>query len=162
VESDRPRPLSVYGKTKLAGERNIRKGWIVRTSWLFGWTGRNFVRTMLALAGRQDDVRVVSDQRGCPTYVDHLAAAVPALLGVPFGTRHIAAEGECSWAEFAEAIFEEAGVACRVVPVTTDELSRPARRPAYSVLRSEHPDTPRLPHWREGLRECLDRIRALG
>jgi dTDP-4-dehydrorhamnose reductase len=162
VESDEPRPLSVYGKTKLAGEREVRDGWIVRTSWLFGWTGRNFIRTMLALAGRQDDVRIVADQRGCPTYVGHLAAAVPALLEVPFGTRHVAAEGECSWAEFAEAIFEEAGVRCRVIPITADELSRPAQRPAYSVLRSEHSDTPHLPHWREGLRECLERIRALG
>jgi dTDP-4-dehydrorhamnose reductase len=158
VESDQPNPLSVYGRTKLAGEQRVRDGWIVRSSWLFGWTGRNFVRTMLQLARKQDEVRVVADQRGSPTYVGHVADAVQHVLELPYGIRHIAAEGECTWAEFAEAIFEDAGVDCRVVPVTTAELGRPAPRPAYSVLRSEHTDTPRLPHWREGLRACLARL----
>jgi dTDP-4-dehydrorhamnose reductase len=113
---------------------------------------------MLQLGREQDEVRVVADQRGCPTYVGHLAAAVPRLLELPYGIRHAAAEGDCSWAEFAEAIFEEAGLDCRVVPITTEELGRPAPRPAYSVLRSQHADTPRLPHWREGLRACLARL----
>ena len=158
VESDQPNPLSVYGRTKLAGEQRVRDGWIVRSSWLFGWTGRNFVRTMLQLARTQDEVRVVADQRGSPTYVGHVADAVQHVLELPYGIRHIAPEGECTWAEFAEAIFEDAGVDCRVVPVTTAELGRPAPRPAYSALRSEHADTPRLPHWREGLRACLARL----
>jgi len=136
----------------------VRDGWIVRSSWLFGWTGRNFVRTMLQLAKQQDEVRVVADQRGSPTYVGHLAEAVPGVLELPYGTRHLAADGDCTWAEFAEAIFQEAGLDCRVVPITTDELGRPAPRPAYSVLRSEHDDTPRLPHWRDGLRDCLERL----
>jgi dTDP-4-dehydrorhamnose reductase len=161
VESDQPSPLSIYGRTKLAGEQQVREGWIVRSSWLFGWTGRNFVRTMLTLATQQDEVRVVADQRGSPTYVGHLAATVPRILEVPYGTRHLAADGDCTWADFAEAIFEEAGVDCRVVPITTEELGRPAPRPSYSVLRSEHADTPRLPHWREGLRACLERLGAL-
>jgi dTDP-4-dehydrorhamnose reductase len=158
VESDQPSPLSVYGRTKLAGEQQVREGWIVRSSWLFGWTGRNFMRTMLTLAKQQDEVRVVADQRGSPTYVGHLAEAVPGLLELPYGTRHLAADGDCTWAEFAEAIFEEAGIDCRVVPITTEELGRPAPRPGYSVLRSEHADTPRLPHWREGLWACLARL----
>jgi dTDP-4-dehydrorhamnose reductase len=158
LESDTPNPLNIYGQTKLAGERVIREGWIVRTSWLFGWTGHNFVRTMLALSERTNEVRVVADQIGSPTYVGHLAEAVPDLLELPYGTRHIAAEGECTWAEFAEAIFAEAELDCRVVPIATEELGRPAPRPAYSVLRSEHGDTPRLPHWREGLRACLARL----
>jgi dTDP-4-dehydrorhamnose reductase len=158
VESDEPRPLSVYGQTKLDGERVIGDGWVVRTSWLFGWTGRNFVRTMLRLGGEHDEVRVVADQRGSPTYTGHLAAAVPRILELPYGIRHVAAQGDCTWTEFAQAIFEEAGVDCRVVPITTGELGRPARRPAYSVLRSEHGDTPQLPHWREGLRACLARL----
>jgi dTDP-4-dehydrorhamnose reductase len=158
VESDAPSPLSAYGRTKLAGEREIRDGWVVRTSWLFGPTGRNFVRRMLDLADQQDEVRVVDDQRGCPTYVGHLAPATRELLDRPEGVWHLAAAGECSWAEFATAIFEEAGVACRVVPITTAETSSPASRPAYSVLRSERPEAPRLPHWREGLRECLGRL----
>jgi dTDP-4-dehydrorhamnose reductase len=116
---------------------------------------------MLALAGRHDEVRVVADQRGCPTFVGHLAAAVPALVGLPYGTYHIAAEGDCTWAEFAEAIFAEAGMQCRVVRISSAELGRPARRPANSVLRSVHPETPRLPHWREGLRACLERLDSL-
>jgi dTDP-4-dehydrorhamnose reductase len=161
VESDQPSPLSIYGRTKLAGEQQVREGWIVRSSWLFGWTGRNFVRTMLTLATQQDEVRVVADQRGSPTYVGHLAEAVPRILEAPYGTRHLAADGDCTWAEFAEVIFDEAGLDCRVVPVTTEALGRPAPRPSYSVLRSEHADTPRLPHWREGLRACLERLGAL-
>ena len=161
VESDEPNPLSVYGRTKLAGELEVRDGWIVRSSWLFGWTGHNFVRTMLQLAQQRDEVRVVADQRGSPTYVGHLAGAVPHVLELPYGTRHLAADGDCTWAEFAEATFAEAGLDCRVVPISTEELGRPAPRPAYSVLRSEHEDTPRLPHWREGLRDCLERLGAL-
>ena len=160
VESDEPAPLSVYGRTKLAGEREVRDGWVVRTSWLFGWTGRNFVRTMLRLGAERDEARVVADQRGCPTYVGHLAAATQELLGYPRGVWHLAADGECTWAEFAAAIFEEAGVRCRVVPITTEEYGAPAPRPAYSVLRSERADAPRLPHWREGLRACLARLAA--
>ena len=158
VESDEPNPLSVYGRTKLEGEREVREGWIVRSSWLFGWTGRNFVRTMLELGSRQDAVRVVDDQRGCPTYVGHLAEATRDLVGLPYGTYHVAAGGDCTWAEFAEAIFEEAGLGCRVVPISSEELGRPAVRPANSILRSERPASPTLPHWREGLRACLDRL----
>jgi dTDP-4-dehydrorhamnose reductase len=158
VESDEPNPLSVYGRTKLEGEREVRDGWIVRSSWLFGSTGKNFVRTMLGVGGRFDEVRVVDDQRGSPTYVGHLAEATRDVVALPQGTYHIAADGECTWAEFATAIFEEARIACRVIPISSTELGRPAPRPAYSVLRSEHSATPRLPHWREGLRACLSRL----
>jgi dTDP-4-dehydrorhamnose reductase len=159
VESDAPNPQSAYGRTKLHGEAAAgENAWIVRTSWLFGETGTNFVRTMLELGAARDEVSVVDDQRGCPTYVGHLAAAVRELVELPQGVWHLAAEGDCTWAEFAEAIFEEGGIACRVRPITTAELGRPAQRPAYSVLRSERPEAPRLPHWREGLRECLDRL----
>jgi dTDP-4-dehydrorhamnose reductase len=158
VESDEPRPLSVYGRTKLEGEREVREGWIVRSSWLFGWTGTNFVKTMLRLGGERDEVSVVADQLGSPTYVGHLADAMRELLDLPSGVWHVAAEGECTWAEFARAIFEEAGVECRVREITTEELGRPAPRPAYSVLRSEREGAPRLPHWREGLRACLERL----
>ena len=159
LESDEAAPLSVYGRTKLDGEREVREGWIVRSSWLFGWTGRNFVRTMLALGREQGEVAVVDDQRGSPTYVGHLADATRRIVELPHGLYHVAAEDDCTWAEFAEAIFVEAGIGCRVRPITTAELGRPAPRPAYSVLRSEHAHTPRLPHWRDGLRECLSRIR---
>lgn len=159
AESDAPAPQSAYGRTKLLGEAAAgERAWIVRASWLFGWTSRNFVRTMLALGAERDEVSVVDDQRGCPTYVGHLARATRELVELPFGLYHVAPEGECTWAEFAEAIFEEAGLDCRVRRISTAELGRPAPRPAYSVLRSEKPETPRLPHWREGLRDCLARL----
>jgi dTDP-4-dehydrorhamnose reductase len=157
VESDEPSPLSVYGKTKLAGEREIGDGWIVRSSWLFGWTGKNFVRTMLGLGREREEVRVVDDQVGCPTYVGHLAEATRELIELPQGIWHVAANGECTWAEFAREIFEQAGIDCEVVPITTEELGRPAPRPAYSVLRSEK-TAPRLPDWRDGLSACLERL----
>jgi len=158
LESDEPRPVSVYGRTKLEGEQEVHDGWIVRSSWLFGWTGTNFVRTMLRLGAERDELSVVADQQGCPTYVGHLADATRELLELPQGIWHVAAEGKCTWAEFARAIFEEAGLSTRVREITTEELGRPARRPAYSVLRSEREGAPRLPHWREGLRECLERL----
>jgi dTDP-4-dehydrorhamnose reductase len=158
VESDEPRPFGVYAQSKLLGEREVGDGWIARTSWLFGPTGHNFVRTMLRLGAEKDEVAVVDDQRGSPTYVGHLAEAARALVGLPAGLYHVAAEGDCTWADFAEAIFAEAGLDCHVRRVSTAELGRPAPRPAYSVLRSERPDTPRLPHWREGLRDCLRRM----
>jgi len=157
VESDEPNPLSVYGRTKLDGEREVREGWTVRSSWLFGWTGKNFVRTMLELGREREEVAVVADQVGCPTYVGHLAEATREVLDLPSGVWHIAAQGECSWAEFTRAIFEEAGVDCRIREITTAELGRPAPRPLYSVLRSEK-GAPELPHWREGLRACLARL----
>jgi dTDP-4-dehydrorhamnose reductase len=158
VESDATGPLSAYGRTKLLGEQEVREGWIVRSSWLFGSTGTNFVRTMLRLGEERDEVSVVDDQRGCPTYVGHLAAATRELIGLPHGVWHVAADGDCTWAELAEAIFEEAGLDCRVTAISSEQLGRPAPRPAYSVLRSEREGAPRLPHWREGLRECLIRL----
>jgi dTDP-4-dehydrorhamnose reductase len=159
VESDAPRPLSAYGRTKLLGEAAAGEAaWIVRSSGLFGWAGRNFVRTMLALGAERDEVAVVDDQRSAPTYVGHLAEALREVVALPPGVWHIAADGDCTWAELAEAIFEEAGLRCRVRRISTEELGRPAPRPAYSVLRSERPGAPHLPHWREGLRACLERL----
>jgi dTDP-4-dehydrorhamnose reductase len=159
VETDPTQPLSVYGQSKLAGERQVRAGWIIRSSWLFGATGHNFVRTMLRLGAERDELSVVTDQRGCPTYVGHLAKATRELLELPQGTWHVAADGDCTWADFAEAIFSEADLTCDVRRISTAEFGAPAPRPAYSVLRSEQPEAPRLPHWREGLRACLERLR---
>ena len=159
VESDSPNPLSVYGRTKLHGEAAAgERAWIVRTSWLFGETGHNFVRTMLRVGAEGDEVAVVDDQRGAPTYVGHLATAVSELVALPFGVWHVAAGGDATWADFAEAIFEETGLRCRVRRISSKELGRPAPRPANSVLRSEKPGAPLLPHWREGLRACLERL----
>ena len=160
VESDGPNPQSAYGRTKLHGEAAAgEQAWIVRSSWLFGPTGNNFVRTMLRLGEERDEVAVVDDQRGSPTYVGHLAAATRQILLLPSGVYHVAAGGDATWADFAKAIFEEAGLDTRVRRITTAELDRPAPRPAYSVLRSEK-GAPTLPHWREGLRETIAAIRA--
>ena len=158
VESDPPNPLSVYGRTKLHGEAAAGEdAWIVRTSGLYAATGTNFVRTMLRLGSERDELAVVDDQQTAPTYVDHLAAATHEVLKRPYGIWHLAAAGDCTWAEFAEAIFEEAGLATRVRRISSEELGRPAPRPANAVLRSEK-GAPELPHWRDGLRACLARL----
>ena len=157
VESDAPAPVSAYGRSKLHGEAAAgERAWVVRSSWLFGETGHNFVRTMLRLGAERDEVAVVDDQRGCPTYVGHLAEATRELVdaGAGFGIWHLAAAGDCTWADFAEAIFDDAGLDCRVRRITTAEFGAKAPRPATSILRSEK-GSPELPHWRDGLRACL-------
>jgi dTDP-4-dehydrorhamnose reductase len=161
VESDEPAPISVYGESKLAGERHVREGWIIRSSWLFGATGHNFVRTMLRLGAERDEISVVGDQRGSPTYVGHLAEATRELLEreLAYGIWHLAADGDCTWADFAETIFGEADLTCEVRRISSAEYGAPAPRPSYSVLRSEHNGAPGLPHWREGLQACLEHLR---
>jgi dTDP-4-dehydrorhamnose reductase len=162
VESDSPDPLSAYCRTKLHAEAAAgERAWIVRSSWLFGPTGHNFVRTMLRLGGERDEVSVVGDQSGCPTFVGHLAAATRELVdaGAAFGVWHLAAAGECTWADFAEAIFEEAGLDCRVKRITAAEFGARAPRPAVSILRSEK-GAPDLPHWRDGLAACIRLLRT--
>jgi dTDP-4-dehydrorhamnose reductase len=162
VESDAPSPLGAYGRTKLHGEAAAGdRAWIVRTSWLFGPTSRNFVRTMLRIGAERDEVAVVDDQLGSPTYVGQLADATRDVMSLPYGVYHVAAAGECTWADFAEAIFEEAGLPTRVRRITTAEFGARAARPAYSVLRSKK-GAPELPHWREGLRACLARLDGAG
>jgi dTDP-4-dehydrorhamnose reductase len=158
LESDAPSPLGAYGRTKLHGEAAAGdRAWIVRTSWLFGPTSHNFLRTMLRLGAERDEVAVVDDQRGAPTYVGHLAEATKQIINLPYGVYHVAAAGDCTWADFAEAIFEDAGLRTRVRRITTAEFGAGAPRPAYSVLRSEK-GAPELPHWRDGLRACLSRL----
>jgi dTDP-4-dehydrorhamnose reductase len=160
VESDRTNPLSAYGRSKLAGETSVAvanpRHFVVRSSWLFGVAGRNFVETMLHLAEQQSEVLVVSDQVGCPTYTVHLANAITRLIeGEAYGVHHVAASGSCSWYEFAQEIFDQTGVECRVMSATTEMLTRDAPRPPYSVLGSERPDAIELPTWRKGLTEYL-------
>ena len=130
LESDGPNPQSAYGRTKLHGEAAAgEQAWVVRSSWLFGPTGANFVRTMLRLGEERAEVAVVDDQRGSPTYVGHLAAATRQILLLPYGVYHMAADGEATWAEFAEAIFAEAGLETRVRRVSTAELGGRRRGP---------------------------------
>ena len=155
VESDPVNPLSAYGRSKLAGERATLTAsphsLIVRTSWLFGAGGGNFVETMLRLGEERDELQVVDDQVGSPTFTGHLAHALVELAeGHGHGFLHVAGTGACSWYEFAGAIFERAGVDVELRPCTTDEFPRPARRPANSVLESER-GAPELPTWLDGL-----------
>jgi dTDP-4-dehydrorhamnose reductase len=167
VESDLPAAVSAYGRSKQAGETSVAvanpKHLIARSSWLFGVGGRNFVETMLRLGREQPEIMVVSDQVGCPTYTRHLAAKLTELVeSDDYGIHHVAGGGACSWYEFAQEIFDQAGVECRVLSATTAEFPRPARRPPFSVLGSERRDSHRLPDWRQGLREYLRERERVG
>ena len=158
VESDPTGPLQSYGRSKLAGERATAEAnprhFIVRSSWLFGAGGRNFVETILRLGGEREELRVVADQVGCPTFTPHLAEAIVRLAQTDdYGIHHLAGTGACSWYEFAREIFERSHVDCRVEPCTTDEYQLPARRPAWSILGSERGHA--LPAWQEGLEAYL-------
>lgn len=160
VESDMTEPISAYGRSKAAGELSTEyatdRHMIVRSSWLFGLRGSNFVETMLRLAKDRSEVVVVSDQIGTPTYTRHLAAALAELVETDeFGVHHVAAAGECSWFDFAQEIFDVAGCECRVMATTTHEFGAPAPRPPYSVLGSERHGSPVLPGWQDGLRQYL-------
>jgi dTDP-4-dehydrorhamnose reductase len=171
VESDVVGPMSSYGRSKLAGEREVAmeapdSHTIVRSSWLFGAFGPCFPATILRLAGERDELMVVDDQVGCPTFTGHLAAAVVDLAARParpVGIVHVAGGGDCSWYEFAREIVARAGVSCEVRPCSTAQMPRPAKRPAYSVLRSER-DAPVLPDWKHGLAEyaALTRVVSPG
>jgi dTDP-4-dehydrorhamnose reductase len=160
VESDMPAAISAYGRSKQAGETSTQianpRHFIVRSSWLFGVGGPNFVETMLRVGAEQPEVIVVSDQVASPTYTPHLATAL-AELGKTreYGIHHIAGAGSCSWFDYAQEIFDQAGLETRVMAGTTEMLGRPAPRPALSLLASERPDPIPLPDWRTGLSEYL-------
>ncbi|MEL6297767.1 MAG: dTDP-4-dehydrorhamnose reductase [Pseudomonadota bacterium] len=174
---DTPNPQSVYGVTKLAGEAAVAdanpRHLIVRTSWVHGPTGKNFVKTMLRLAETRDEVRVVADQTGCPTYAPHLAEALLTMAeksrGLPdgaseWGIYHAAGTGQTSWAEFARAIFAASkalgGPSANVINIGTTDYPTPAPRPAFSVLDcSELTCTfgVQLPPWEEGVQACVAR-----
>jgi dTDP-4-dehydrorhamnose reductase len=166
VESDRVNPQTAYGRSKLAGEAEVREAnprhHVVRTAWLFGAHGPNFVRTMLRLASEREELDVVDDQTGCPTYTPHLASALAEIArSEAYGTWHAAGAGRCTWRELAQAAFDRAGLAVRANPVTTAEFPRPAPRPAWSVLASERSDAVTLPDWTDGLQAYLDEIRSV-
>jgi dTDP-4-dehydrorhamnose reductase len=156
VEADLPDPRSVYGSTKLEGEREVLaaspRHTVVRTAWLYGVAGRNFVETMLRLASERETVQVVTDQEGSPTWSGHLA---PALLGLlereVRGLVHMTGAGEVSWNGFAKEIFRQADVRCVVEPASSEQMARPAPRPAWSALASEREDVLPMPDWRDGL-----------
>lgn len=165
VESDQPAPLSAYGRTKLAGEEAVaaanKRHFIVRSAGLFGVGGRNFVETMLQLAEDRNEVTVVRDQVGSPTYTWHLAYGIVRLIeGIEYGIHHMAASGQCSWYEFAREIFEQAQVECRVLSITSEEFGAAAPRPAFSALTSQREHAIRLPTWQDGLAGYLAQRQA--
>lgn len=160
-ETDSPSkfPLSAYGASKAAAERlitqKLSKYYIVRTAWLYGDGGRrNFVDTMLNLAGAGEPLRVVDDQIGNPTYTCDTAHAVFALLKTkPYGIYHIVNDGFCSWWEFAKEIFNQLGIPKDIIPIKSEELKRPAKRPKISILNNSK--LPKLRNWKQALEDYL-------
>jgi dTDP-4-dehydrorhamnose reductase len=157
-EEDEPHPINVYGHSKREGEIAALKGCpntlVVRTAWLYGHAGNNFVKTIMRLAGEKPYLEVVGDQRGCPTNADDLALALNDLLRSDLrGICHVTNTGDCTWHEFAEAIVGLMALSTPVRPITTAQMGRLAKRPAYSVLAQERLDAVRdpLPHWRFAL-----------
>ncbi len=160
VESDLPAAISAYGRSKQAGETSTQmanpRHFVVRSSWLFGTGGPNFVETMLRAGIEQPEVIVVNDQVASPTYTRHLGQALALVIeSDEYGIHHIAAAGRCSWFEYAQEIFDQVGLETRVMAGSSEMLGRQARRPALSLLRSERPDPIALPDWRQGLAEYL-------
>ena len=163
LETDPAYPLNIYGKSKLLGEKVIEmiqpKSYIIRTSWLYGPDGNNFVNTMLRFAKQRKEVKVVNDQIGSPTYTKDLAEKITELLGKPYGIYHISNSKTCSWYQFAQAIFQEAGYNSKLItPVTTKEYGAIVQRPAYSVLahtklKEEGVLAPRS--WEQALKEYI-------
>ena len=161
-------PRSVYGASKWAGEQCVRevspRHIVVRTSWLYGKGGPNFVDTILRKAGAGDPLKVVDDQRGSPTWTDDLARALAALAATgQYGTYHVTNSGDCTWFDLASHVIGRAGLSVPLEPTTTEAIARPARRPAYSVLLNhfyEHVTGARMPHWQDAADRYLASMAA--
>ena len=166
-EADLPNPVSVYGRSKLEGERlalqHCPQALVIRTAWLYGSNGKNFIKTIVRLATERPELRVVADQRGCPTYARDLARAIATLLTRDVaGVLHLTGTGDCTWHDLACAIVSHMRLAVPVLPITTTELNRPAPRPAYSVLAHDKAEGLgiRVPHWKDALVRFLDEVGA--
>lgn len=163
-------PQSVYGKSKMLGEiaaaEECDRLFLVRTAWVFGLQGRNFVKTMLSLGAQKEEVRVVGDQFGSPTYTPDLARLLCAMCrSTRYGTYHATNEGFTSWAEFAQEIFAQAQLPCRVVPISSDAYPSKAKRPFNSRLSKACLDAAgleRLPPWQDALARFLAQMRLQG
>jgi len=162
-EFDIPSPLSIYGKSKLEGEKLVKellnKFYIVRTAWLYG-DGHNFVKTMLSLAENKDSLSIVSDHQGTPTYAKDLAIAISKIIDSGlYGTYHASNDGSCSWYDFAKKIFELKGIDIDVNPTTAEKFGSPTERPAYSVMDNfalESQDIYSMRDWVEALKDYLN------
>ncbi|NIP39592.1 MAG: dTDP-4-dehydrorhamnose reductase [Candidatus Dadabacteria bacterium] len=163
-EFDMPCPLNTYGRSKLAGEGYVKditeKHFIIRTSWLYGITGSNFVKSIIRLSKENSSLRIVDDQVGCPTDVHSLAAQILHILeNGKYGTYHATCNGQCSWYEFAAEIVEILGLDVNVIPIETKDYPLPAKRPKFSVLdnyilRIENEDM--MPHWKDSIKQFLN------
>jgi len=172
TEEDPSNPQGIYSKTKLAGEEEIRQinpanTIIIRTSWVYSSFGSNFVKTMLKLCKERDELDLISDQIGTPTYARDLAKAILHIIQHPKKPQenieiyHFSNEGGCSWYDFAKTIFELSYIDCKVNPIDTEEYPTPAKRPYYSLLskskiKKDYQMT--IPYWRDSLKECLQAI----
>ena len=162
VESDPTNPVNVYAESKRVGEMRALAGCqnalVIRTAWLYGNHGRNFVKTILQLATERPCLKVVADQRGCPTFSEDLAGMIANLAALPVqGILHVTNEGECTWHTFASEIVKLAGYHTPVEPIATADMPRPAKRPAYSVLSPSrlHQLGLRMPSWQDGLKRFV-------
>ena len=168
LESDSVAPRTAYGRTKLEGEQLLLKhcpdAVIIRTAWLYSPYGNNFVKTMLRLSGERDELRVVNDQIGTPTYAEDLAAAIYAVIEAPqwhAGIYHFTDEGVCSWYDFTVEIMRQAGRQTKVLPIKSSEYAYKTPRPHYSVLDKTKIKTTfgiSIPQWQESLAKCLVRL----
>ena len=166
TEEDKTNPLSVYGKTKLAGEKAVLKHGseviIIRTSWLYSSFGNNFVKTMIGLTKKRDSIGIVFDQLGTPTYARDLAEAVLNIINSQdflTGVYHYSNEGVASWYDFTKAIVEIAGIKCSIDPIETYQYPTPAKRPAYSILNKakiKKVYNMEIPYWKTYLEKCIN------
>ncbi|WP_299580282.1 dTDP-4-dehydrorhamnose reductase [uncultured Sunxiuqinia sp.] len=174
TENDLVNPESVYGKSKLNGEIALLKeapsSLVIRTSWLYSIHGKNFLKTMVKLGEERDELRVVCDQVGTPTYADDLAEVILTIISKTENKRcdwkpgiyHYSNEGVCSWYDFAKAIHELAGISCHVHPIATEEYPTPAARPPYSVLNKSKIKRifgVQIPYWRDSLKKCITELK---
>jgi len=167
-ETDKENPLSVYGLTKLNGEKKIqdilKEHFIIRTSWLYSEHGHNFLKTMLKLGAERDSLSVVSDQIGTPTYAGDLSSLVIGIIQadkINFGTYHYSNEGVASWYDFAKAIFDNSNTVVDLAPIKTEEYPTPAQRPRFSVMdktKSKEILKIKIPHWTASLKKCLNKL----
>lgn len=168
-EESETEPVNVYGETKLAGEKVIKEvlneHFIIRTGWLYSEYGNNFVKTMLKLGAERDELKIIADQAGTPTYAIDLAQCVLKIImskSTEYGIYHYSNEGIASWYDFAKAIFEIAGTNVKLMPVKTEEYVTKALRPAYSVMdksKIKKVYQIEIPYWRESLETCIDQLK---
>lgn len=167
-EDDEASPISVYGQTKLDGERAVssilKEHFIIRTGWLYSEYANNFVKTMLKLGSERDELKIIADQVGTPTYAIDLAAFILMIISTEskvYGTYHYSNEGVTSWFDFARAIFDISGTKVKAIPVRTDEYITKAVRPGYSVMdksKAKQTFNIEIPYWRDSLIECIGKL----